>query len=319
MKAVAVPSFKAIPEFTELPEPILKPGTVRIKLAAAGLNPFDWKMVDGILKDHMEHVFPLILGVDGAGVVEETATGVTRFRKGDRVYGQMIHTPIGEGSYAEYVVVPEDAAIAIAPQQIPLVEAAALPTAGMTAQQILDKSGLQKGQTLLIVGATGGVGSFAIQLAAAKGIHVIATASSPEKAEQVRGYGAAEVINYKSSPVEQQLPSLYPEGVDGLIDLVSNKETLNRLASLVKEGGTVLTTMFTADKKQMETRHLKGGNFETQGSPASLDALSSTVDAGELQIPIERKIYLSQAPAAIAESREKKSKGKTVIVIDESL
>jgi NADPH:quinone reductase-like Zn-dependent oxidoreductase len=319
MKAVAVPSFKAIPEFTELLEPVLKPGTIRIKLAGAGLNPFDWKMVDGILKDHMEHVFPLILGVDGAGVVEATATGVTRFREGDRVYGQMIHTPIGEGSYAEYVVVPEDAAIAIAPRQIPLTEAAAVPTSGMTAQQMLEKAGLQKGQTLLIVGATGGVGSFTIQLAAAKGIHVIATASSPEKAAQVRGYGAAEVINYKSSPVEEQLPSLYPEGVDGLIDLVSNKETLSRLSAFVKEGGVVLTTMFVADKKQLESRHLKGGNFETHGTPASLDALSGIIDAGGLQIPVDRKISLGQAPAAIAESREKKSKGKTIIVIDESL
>lgn len=311
MKAVAASSFKAIPELTELPEPILKPGTIRIRLAAAGLNPFDWKMVDGILKDHMQHVFPLILGVDGAGVVEETAAGVTRFKKGDRVYGQMLHEPVGEGSYAEYVVVPQDAAISLAPENIPLTEAAAVPTAGMTALQMLDRSKLQKGQTLLIVGATGGVGSFTIQLAAARGIYVIATASSPEKAAQVKGYGAAEVIDYKSAPLEEQVKSLYPDGIDGLIDLVSNKETFSRLAALVKEHGPVLTTMFVADVKEQ--------NFETKGAPASLDALSRIIDAGGLKIPVDRKISLGQAAAAIAESRERKSKGKTIIEINDQL
>lgn len=311
MKAVAVSSFKAIPELTELPEPVLKPGTIRIRLAAAGLNPFDWKMVDGILKDHMQHVFPLILGVDGAGVVEETAAGVTRFKKGDRVYGQMLHEPVGEGSYAEYVVVPQDAAISLAPANIPLTEAAAVPTAGMTALQMLDRSKLQKGQTLLIVGATGGVGSFTIQLAAARGIYVIATASSPEKAAQVKGYGAAEVIDYKSAPLEEQVKSLYPDGIDGLIDLISNKETFGRLATLVKEHGAVLTTMFVAGVKEQ--------NFETKGTPASLDALSGIIDAGGLKIPVDRKISLGQAAAAIAESRERKSKGKTIIEINDQL
>lgn len=315
MKAVAVSSFKAIPELTELPEPILKPGTVKIKLAAAGLNPFDWKLVDGILKDQMQHVFPLILGVDGAGVVEETGEGVTRFRKGDRVFGQMLHTPVGEGAYAEYVTVPEDAVITKAPQQISLVDAAAVPTAGMTAMQMLDTSNLQSGQTLLIVGATGGVGSFLIQLAAARGIHVIATASSPEKARLAKDYGAAEIIDYKIAPVEEQLSSLHPEGVDGLIDLVSNGDTFSKLSSIVKENGTALTTMFVADEKQQ----VKGGNFETKGTPASLDALSKMIDAGGLKIPVDRKISLDQAAAAIAESRQKKSKGKTIIVIDESL
>lgn len=319
MKAVSVPAFKAIPAISELPEPAVRAGAVKIRLAAAGLNPFDWKMVDGILKDHMPHVFPMILGVDGAGVVVETGEGVTRFKQGDRVYGQTLHEPVGEGSYAEYVIVPEDAAMAIAPSNIPLVEAAALPTSGMTAHQLLEKAGLQRGQTLLIVGATGGVGSFTVQLAAAKGLHVIGTASSEELAAQVKGYGAVEVILYKDSPVIDQMKSLYPAGVDGLIDLVSNKETFMKLTELVKENGVILTTMFTADKKKMEERGLKGGNFETQGTAASLDALRELAEDFTLTIPVDKKITLEEAPAAIADSREKKSKGKTIIVIDESL
>lgn len=319
MKAIAVPAFHAIPELTDLPEPGLKPGTVKIRLAAAGLNPFDWKMVDGILKDHMQHVFPMILGVDGAGIVTGTGEGVTRFRKGDRVFGQMLHTPVGEGSYAEFVVVPEDAAITLAPETISLADAAALPTAGMTAQQLFGRSGLQEGQTLLVTGATGGVGSFLIQMAAAKGIHVIATASSAEKATQVLGLGASAVVDHTSAPPEEQVKKMYPDGVDGLIDLVSDRAGFSRLLTLVKEQGIALTTMFVADKKELEARHLRGGNFETKGTPASLDALAKMIDAGTLKVPVDRKISMGQAAAAIAASREKKSKGKTIIVIDDSL
>lgn len=319
MKAVSVPAFNAIPAVSELPEPAVRAGAVKIKLAAAGLNPFDWKLVDGILKDHMPHVFPMVLGVDGSGVVVETGEGVTRFKQGDRVYGQTLHEPVGEGSYAEFVIVPEDAAMAIAPSNIPLIEAAALPTSGMTAHQLLEKAGLHRGQTLLIVGATGGVGSFTVQLAAAKGLHVIGTASSEELAAQVKGYGASEVVLYKDTPVIDQMKSLYPAGVDGLIDLVSNKEMFAKLTELVKENGVILTTMFTAEPKKLEERGLRGGNFETQGTPASLDALRELAEDFTLTVPVDKKITLEEAPAAIADSREKKSKGKTIIVIDGSL
>lgn len=300
MKAVSVPAFKALPVVSELPEPSITEGRVKIKLAAAGLNPFDWKMVDGILKSSMPHVFPMILGVDGAGVVVEAGTGVMRFKKGDRVYGQMLHTPVGEGSYAEYVVVPEDAAIALAPRNIPLVDAAAAPTSGMTALQLLETLGFERGQSLLVVGATGGVGSFVVQLAAAAGIHVIATVSSEEGAARMKKLGAAETVNYKNTDIDVQ--------VDGLIDLASNKEGFRKMKAMAKKA---LTTMFVADEEE--------SNFESKGTPASLDALRTNIENGTLEIPVDRRIVLEQAPAAIAASRERKSSGKTIIVIDESI
>lgn len=249
MKAVTVPAFKATPAITDIPEPSVRPGTIKIKLAAAGLNPFDWKVTDGIMKDSMQHVFPLVLGVDGAGVVMETGEGVTRFKTGDRVYGQTIHEPVGEGAYAEYVIVPEQSAMAIAPKSISLVDAAAVPTSGMTALQMLDLSELKAGQTLLVVGATGGVGSFVVQLAAARGLHVIGTASSEAMAEQVRGYGAKEVILYKDTPVLEYVQSNHATGIDGLIDLNSNAEVFAKHITLVKEKGAAITTMFVADEK----------------------------------------------------------------------
>ncbi len=311
MKAVAVTTFKAIPQVMELPEPALKEGHVLIRLAAAGLNPFDWKMIDGILKDHMPHVFPLVIGVDGAGVIAATGPGVTRFQKGDRVYGQMLHAPVGEGSYAEWVAVPENAAIAAAPTGIPLTDAAAAPTAGMTALQLLEESGLAAGQTLLLVGATGGVGSFVIQLAKARNIRVTATVSNAEETERMKKLGAAGTVNYKENEA-------YPVS-DALIDLVNKGEAFGKMLAYVKPGGTALTTQFVADKKVLEAGGLHGGNFETKGTPASLDELRKAIDHGDIHIPVDRKISLEQAPAAIAESRELKSKGKTIIVINDQI
>ncbi|WP_119080789.1 NADP-dependent oxidoreductase [Chitinophaga alhagiae] len=312
MKAVAVTSFKAIPQLMDLPEPQVKEGQVLIQLAAAGLNPFDWKMIDGILEDHMPHVFPLIVGVDGAGIVAATGPGVTRFKKGDRVYGQMLHAPVGEGSYAEFVAVPEKAAIAIAPETLSLADAAAAPTAGMTALQLLDKLGLTAGQTLLLIGATGGVGAFVIQLAKARGLRVVASVSSSAGAERVKALGAESTVNYKENEA-------YPGHVDGLVDLVDQAAAFAEKITLVKPGGIVLTTQFVADKAALQAQQLRGGNFETKGTPASLDALRQAIDRGDIKIPVDRRVSLSQAPAAIAESRELKSKGKTIIVINDQL
>jgi NADPH:quinone reductase-like Zn-dependent oxidoreductase len=315
MKAVAVSKFGATPEVMELPQPQVRPGTILVRVAAAGINPFDWKMIDGILDGHMPHNFPLIMGVDGAGTVTATGGGVSRFKTGDSIYGQFIHSPVGEGSYAEYAIVTESAAIAHAPKSIPLETAAAVPTAGMTALQLLEKLALKEGQTLLIVGATGGVGSFTTQLAALQGLKVIATVSDEEGAARMQVLGAATIINYKKAPTAEQVKKAYPDGIDGLIDVISNKETFNIHTALVKTGGAALTTAFVADNTALKAKNIRGGNFETQGNPASLDQLTRIIDSGKLKVPVENIISLEEAPAAIAQSRQLKSKGKTVIKI----
>lgn len=315
MKAVAVSKFKDIPAVMDLPKPSVRPGTVLIKVAAAGINPFDWKMVDGIMDGAMPHQFPLIMGVDGAGTVEEVGEGVTRFKKGDKVYGQFIHAPIGEGSYAEYAIVPEKSGLTLAPSSLSAAEAAAVPTSGMTAQQMLDHLNLQEGDTLLVVGATGGVGSFTVQLAKLQGIHVIATVGDDAAAERMKKLGATVTINYKTAPLAQQVKAKYPGGVDGLIDVASNGEGFTANLDLVRPGGGALTTMFVADEAALKARSIHGGNFETKGSAASLDTLSLIIDRGDLQVPVENKIRLEDVPEAIALSRQAKGKGKTVIII----
>ncbi|PSL27667.1 NADP-dependent oxidoreductase [Chitinophaga ginsengisoli] len=315
MKAVAVPQFKGIPQVMELPKPQVKPGTILVRVAAAGINPFDWKLIDGILDGKMPHNFPMVLGVDGAGTVEAIGEGVTHFKQGDKIYGQFIHSPIGEGSYAEYVVVPEKAAISHAPTTISLVEAAAMPTAGMTALQLLERLGLKHEQTLLLVGATGGVGSFIVQLAHMQGIYVIATVSDEDGAERMKKLGAKETINYKKVSVEKEIKANYPSGVEGLIDLVSAGPVFKTMTSLVKVGGAALTTAFVADKEALKARNITGGNFETQGTPASLDTLADAVDSGALKVPVGMVISMEEVPEAIEASRKLKGKGKTVIKI----
>lgn len=316
MKAVAVSQFKDTPVLMDLPKPVVRPGTVLIKVAAAGMNPFDWKMIDGIMNDgKTAHQFPLIMGVDGAGTVEEVGEGVTRFKAGDRVYGQFIHSPIGEGSYAEYAIVPEKSGITKAPVSLSAVEAAAVPTAGMTAQQLLDKLDLDKGDTLLINGATGGVGSFAVQLAAAQGLEVIATVSDAAAAERMKKLGATVTINYKEAPLIDQVSAKYPGGIDALMDLVGNADTFAANLTLVRIGGAAFTTQFVAKDEDLQSKNIRGGNFETRGSAASLDTISLIIDRGDLIVPLENTIRLEEAPAAIALSRQGKGKGKTVIKI----
>ncbi|KAA2238581.1 NADP-dependent oxidoreductase [Chitinophaga agrisoli] len=313
MKAIAVSAFKAAPEVMDLPQPQLRPGTVLVRVAAAGINPFDWKLADGILDGHMPHQFPLIMGVEGAGTVMETGEGVTRFKKGDKIYGIFFHSPAGEGSYAEYAIVPEDAAINHAPTSIPLETAAGAGNAGMTGLQLLEKLGLQKGQTLLVIGATGGVGSFVVQLAALQGLQVIATVSSEEGATRMQELGAATTINYKQAPVVEQVKQAFPEGIDGLIDVISNKADFEAAVGLVKQGGAALTTAFVADKHFLQERQIHGGNFETKGTPASLAQLTQLIDKGQIKVPLDNIISPEETGGAIAQSRAARSKGKTVI------
>lgn len=316
MKAIAVSEFKGIPTLMDLPKPAIRPGAVLIKVQAAGINPFDWKMIDGIMNNgKTPHEFPLIMGVDGAGVIDEVGEGVTRFKKGDLVYGQFIHMPIGEGSYAEYAIVPEKSGLTMAPMRISPAEAAAVPTSGMTALQMVDKLKLKKGDVILINGATGGVGSFATQIAAARGLKVLATVGDDAAAKRMHQLGAAVTIHYKKAPVFDQVKAKFPQGIDGLIDLVSNKEDFHHNLDLLKEGGGAFTTVFVADEEAMKARKLHGGNFETEGGPQALDQLSRLIDQGQIKVPVENRIKLEDVPAAIAASREGKATGKTVIIM----
>jgi NADPH:quinone reductase len=311
MRAIVVRKFGATPELADMPVPEPGAGAVRVGLEAAGVNPFDQRMASGFLDGKLPHEFPMILGVDGAGVVSSVGPGVTRFAVGDRVVGKFLTPPIGHGSFAEYALIPEDGTLVQIPDGVPTIAAAALPTAGVTAQDIVDASKIEPDQTVLVIGATGGVGSFLVQLANMAGAHVIATARG-DSADQMTRLGAAETVDYTKGPVAAQVAAAHPEGVDVLFDVVSPPETLAELTALVRDGGTVYSTIWAADENALRDRGIKGGNIESAGRAPELARLLDRVAEGDVVVPIDATVPLAEAASAIGATG---ARGKTVVAI----
>ena len=219
MRAVTVSEYGGTPAVAEIPTP--EPGArqIRIRLRAAGMNPMDLWLASGAWKP-MPATFPMVLGADGAGVVDKLGEGTSRYSVGDDLFGQLLIAPLGSaGTYAEYVAVTEDAPLARVPTGLDDVVAAALPTAGGTGLALVDHLGPLADKTVLIVGAGGGVGSFATQFAANADGNVIANVRADD-AERMRGYGAKETIDRRAVALPAAVRQAHPDGIDVLIDLV---------------------------------------------------------------------------------------------------
>src|SRR5205807_1743343 len=213
MRAVIVNEYGGTPVLAEIPTPQPGPSQVLIKLRAAGVNPMDRWLASGAQRSEAA-TFPLVLGADGAGIVETIGAGATRFSPGDTVFGQLWAAPFVEaGTAAEYVAVSEDATLARVPDGLDLVVAAALPTTGMTGLLLVEELPPLAGKTVLLVGAGGGVGSFASQFAVAAGARVIATVRA-EMAPRLRGYGAAETVDHTRVSLADAVRQAHPDGID---------------------------------------------------------------------------------------------------------
>ncbi|HEV2824306.1 MAG TPA: NADP-dependent oxidoreductase, partial [Actinomycetota bacterium] len=245
MRAIAEETFDGPIALMDLPTPEIGAGEVLIRVRAAGVNPFDWKVADGALEDQMKHRFPLIPGFDAAGVIERVGAGVTELAEGDEVYGYLFKPVIGDGTYAEYVGAPAPI-VARKPVTVGFAEAAALPTPWLTAMDLVDAVDTREGETILIVGATGGVGSYATQLAARRGAHVIATARRTNEA-LVRKLGAAETIDHTTEDIVDAVRMAHPGGIDAVIDVASDREALGSISTLVNEGGRLASSVYAAD------------------------------------------------------------------------
>src|SRR6201993_4542629 len=229
MLAVTVTEYGATPAVADIPTPEPGPGQLLIKLRAAGMNPMDSVLASGAWKP-MPATFPMVLGADCAGVVEELGEGASRFSVGDDLFGQLLIAPLGSaGTYAEYVAVTEDAPLARVPPGLDDVVAAALPTAGGAALAWVDLLEPLTNKTVLIVGAGGGVGSFATQFAVNAGASVIANAHERD-AERMRAYGASETIDHTKSPLADAVRTAHPDGIDALLDAVSDPAGFAQLA-----------------------------------------------------------------------------------------
>ncbi|MGL3804493.1 NADP-dependent oxidoreductase [Paeniglutamicibacter sp. R2-26] len=303
MKAMAYASYGGVEklEQLELPRPKVGPGSVLIRIKAAGVNPVDWKVMGGYLDPIMDVTFPVIPGWDVAGVVEAVGFDTPEFKVGDEVYAYGRRDSVHFGSFAEYMVLPA-ATVAHKPELLSWEEAAALPLTGGTAQRTLDSLDLKAGQTLLIHNGSGGVGQTAIQLAVVAGVRVLATGS--EKNHRTLAALGAEPVTYGEGLVER-VRALAPEGVDAVADFHGG--ALEDTLAVLKESGTHASI---ADGTVMG----HGGHFIwVRSNGKELDRLSALVNDGKLKINVVSTYPMQEAAAAFGESMAGHAGGKIVL------
>jgi NADPH2:quinone reductase len=313
MKAFAFDGFGEQGSVRDLPVPDPAEGQLRLRIAVAGANPFDAAVVQGSLKDHMEHRSPLVPGMDGSGTVEALGEGVEGYAVGDEVFGSVGKSYLGEGTWAEFTTVSAGT-VTRKPSSLDQTVAAATPTAGVTALNTADALGLSEGRTVVVVGATGGVGSYLVQLASRRGARVVAVCSG-ENADYARGLGAGDVIDYTAGDVVEEVRSRYPGGIDAVADMHGDAEQLAKLAELVPSRGHVASVVGAADLDALGARGVEATNVQGRVTTASLDVLSSMLTRGEIVPPEIRSYPLADAGEALAAVGTGHVRGKIVVAV----
>ena len=313
MRAFALDEFGQPGSNHTVPDSQPTGGQVRVRVAAASLNPFDSAVIQGYAKDYMEHRFPLIPAGDLAGKVDALGPEVTGLSVGDSVFGVTGKMFQGEGTLAE-LTTASVGTIAKRPSSLGEVEAAALPLAGVSAQMSVEAAAPKPKDVLVVVGASGGIGSYAVQLAALQGAHVIGV-TSKGNTDYVRSLGADDVIDRTSDDVLDVLKAKYPDGVASIIDTGSDAPSLARLSEAVRKGGTVISIKGAAAIEELATRGVKGVNITTKVTTERLERLAKLAADGQLQAPSIRTFPLEQANEAFKLLGEGGAHGKIVVKI----
>jgi NADPH:quinone reductase-like Zn-dependent oxidoreductase len=295
MRAFTLDSFDTPPGLREdLPAPTPAEHEVLVRVRASSVNGADAGIAAGMLNGMIEHEFPVVIGRDYAGVVEQVGSRVTRYAAGDEVYGFLPHAnpTVHDGTWTELIVVPEDNFVARKSAGVELAAAGAAPLAGITAMSALDALDLSEGDTVLVVGATGGVGSFFVQLAAHAGATVIAPAL-PEDEDYLRDLGVSEMLE-RDADIAQVVRERHPDGVDALLDLVSYApEGFDVYAAALKPGGRGASPNSAAGDGPGRT------NVMAVPSPENLERLGQLLGASTLRVPIQSTYGLDQAGEAL--------------------
>jgi NADPH:quinone reductase-like Zn-dependent oxidoreductase len=318
MRAMAIEEFGG-PErirLMELPRPVLGPDYVLIRVAAAGVNPVDWKVREGNLANRFPHHFPLILGWDVAGTVEEVGPAVKNFSPGDEVVAYARKSCVELGTYAEYVTVQEDW-VARAPAEVGAPAAAALPLAGLTAwQSAVGALEAKSGERVLVHGGSGGVGSFAVQILVGLGADVLATAS-PENHEFLRTLGAQPIDRH--GDLAEQVRSIASEGVDAVLDIAGGPPAVEASLPLLRDGGRVTSIQKPPSLDDHDrARGLWARYVFVRPSGVELAELVRRVDSGELVIHLDRTYPLHQAAEAQEMLRGTGSvRGKISLIVED--
>jgi NADPH:quinone reductase len=311
IEALALEGFDRAPEVIHVPAPEPAAGEVLVRVHAASVNAFDSFVAMGMAKAFMPYEFPAVIGQDVAGVVEAVGDGVEGFRNGDRVFGTIgSKGVVHDGTFAE-LATPLAPALALTPAAVDDRQVGSLGVAGTTAMSAVDAIDPSRGATVLIVGATGGVGTFAIQLAAARGASVIATIKSGDE-DVVTGLGAAETVDYSNDVIEA-VHERHPAGIDSVIDLVNRDPgAFGALAGLVRAGGRAVSALGGAG----EATQIGGIDVGNIGSdPSHLGMLASMIEEGKLTAAIKRTYALSDAAVALTDFANQHTVGKLVITM----
>ncbi len=251
-----------------------------------------------------EYQFPVTLGRDFAGVVEQTGADVSQYAAGDAVYGFVLHANpiVHEGSWADYAVVPQGL-VARKPASVDAAQAGVAPVAGLTAVAAFDALELSPGESVLVVGATGGVGTFFVQLAAAAGAHVVAPALAEDR-DYLRELGVTEILE-RDSDIAAQVHERFPDGVDALLDLISFTPD----ASMLKDGGRLVSPLGAAGDGPGRV------NVMASGTTENLERLAALLDGGALRVHIQDTYPLERAGSALESLTGTHTQGKLAIAV----
>jgi len=296
----------------DAPQPQPGPGEVVVRVRSAGVNPVDWKIREGAMRAMRPSTFPLTLGQDIAGEVAAAAEGENSFRVGERVFG------FASGAYAEYASA-EAKNLARIPDVMTFEAAAALPTPGVTAYQVVTQAAeIQSGQYVLVQGAAGSVGSIVVQIALLRKAEVAATAVNDDDTAYLRELGVELAINSRTERFEDRLAGLagLPEdrGVDAVIDLVGG-ETQKRSLAVLRPGGVLVTTVGGLDEELCRQRAIRPMQFVMARSGADLAELAKMVERGDIRLRLARVLPLEQAKQAQDLSQQGDTHGKITLKV----
>ena len=306
MKAIVYHTLGApeVLKYEDAPRPSPRPGELLVRVRAAGVNPVDAKVRAGDFGSGGQ--MPAIPGYDLAGVVEESGPGAARFKKGDEVFAYL-NLRRG-GAYAQYAIVKEDE-VAAKPAKTSFEEAAAVPLAALTAwQALVETAKLEAGQTVLIHGGSGGVGSFAIQIARARGAKVIATASTRNQ-ETLKQLGADQPIDYTTTKFEEAA-----KNVDVVLDTVAG-ETLARSYAVLKKGGIVVSILEPPNKEELSKREIRGQVILVRPDSGMLAEIGKLIDAGKIKPVVSQVLPLAEAAKAHQQIETGHTRGKIVLKV----
>jgi NADPH:quinone reductase-like Zn-dependent oxidoreductase len=308
MKAIVVHEFGGpeVLKYEEAPRPEAKDNEILIRVIAAGVNPVDGMVRAGMFAKYSKSAFPMVLGYDVAGIVEKAGAKIDEHKPGDAVYA---YIGLKEGGgYAEYAVAT-DKEVSPKPKSLTFVEAAAVPLAAETAWQALfDTAKLSAGQTVLIHGGSGGVGSFAIQIAKARGAKVVATASTANQG-LLKELGADVAIDYTKQKFED-----IAKDVDVVMDSIG-KDTLARSYGVVKKGGFIVSLVARPDPAELEKHGIRGAPMSVDPNSAELAEIGKLIDEKKIKVVVSQILPLADAAKAQEQAATGHTRGKIVLKV----